>query len=274
MLTKIIFWVLAFIMTIAAAVYQRKTGPTHPKKYNYTLDGSEWSFKLPRSQNGYKDCLITIPTENQKITGKLVYKRYPSNDAWDTIYLVRDEKALSGWLPKQSAAGKIEYYAQLFIDEKAIILSDNSPAIIRFKDEVPAYALIPHIIFIFTAMLLSTLTGFYALAGISSFRFFIGLTLIFYLIGGMLLGPLVQKFAFGEYWTGFPFGNDLTDNKALLVFVFWILAWAGNLKKSRPYLAVIAAGVNILTGLIPHSFMGSELDYASGEIKTGIMLLF
>lgn len=29
-------------------------------------------------------------------------------------------------------------------------------------------------------------------------------------LGGMILGPIVQKYAFGEYWTGFPFGGDLT----------------------------------------------------------------
>ena len=94
-----------------------------------------------------------------------------------------------------------------------------------------------------------------------------------FLLGGMILGPIVQKFAFGEFWTGFPVGKDLTDNKALVAFVFWIIAWAGNIKKPRPYLPVIAAIINLGIGFIPHSLMGSELDYTSGEIKTGLIYL-
>jgi hypothetical protein len=272
MIKKIIFWALAFLITISMAIYQRKTGPTHPRKYTYSLNGEQFSFKLPRSQNGYKDCLVEIKTEAPSITGHLIYRRYPTNEVWDTINLVRDENALAGWLPKQRAAGKLEYFVKLFKAGKQIEITSNTPSIIRFKDEVPAYALIPHILFIFTAMLLSTLTGFYALAGISSFRFFTGLTLIMFLIGGMILGPVVQKFAFGEFWTGFPYGKDLTDNKALVAFIFWIIAWAGNIKRNRPYLSIIAAIVNLGIGLIPHSLMGSELDYVSGEIKTGLII--
>ena len=34
----------------------------------------------------------------------------------------------------------------------------------------------------------------------------------------------VQKAAFGAYWTGFPFGYDLTDNKTVLMWLAWVLA--------------------------------------------------
>ncbi len=50
----------------------------------------------------------------------------------------------------------------------------------------------------------------------------------------MILGPIVQKYAFGELWTGIPFGWDLTDNKTLIAFLFWILAVIMNRKKERP----------------------------------------
>ena len=31
-------------------------------------------------------------------------------------------------------------------------------------------------------------------------------------VGGFLLGPAVQKMAFDAWWTGIPFGHDLTDH--------------------------------------------------------------
>ena len=177
------------------------------------------------------------------------------------------------WLPKQPAAGKLEYRIELFNQGNPVELKENSTIVIRFKSEVPAWVLIPHILLIFTAMLLSNLTGIYAMAGYSSAKFYTGLTLIMFILGGMIMGPVVQKFAFGEFWTGFPFGKDLTDNKSLIAFVLWVIAWAGNRKKERRYLIIAAAVVNLVIALIPHSIGGSELDYSSGEIKTGMILL-
>jgi hypothetical protein len=90
----------------------------------------------------------------------------------------------------------------------------------------------------------------------------------------MILGPLVQKFAFGELWTGVPFGWDLTDNKTLIALVFWILAVIMNRKKERPLYTVLAAVILLLVYSIPHSMFGSELDYSTGQVTQGIILAF
>ena len=91
-------------------------------------------------------------------------------------------------------------------------------------------------------MLLSNLTAIFALAGYKSYRFYTGLTLILFILGGMIMGTIVQKFAFNEFWTGFPNGRDLTDNKSLIAFIAWIIAWIGNRKnQERKYLVYLAA---------------------------------
>ncbi len=90
----------------------------------------------------------------------------------------------------------------------------------------------------------------------------------------MILGPLVQKYAFGELWTGVPFGWDLTDNKTLIAFIFWILAVVMNRKKERPLYTALAAVVLLLVYSIPHSMFGSELDYATGQVTQGLILIF
>lgn len=271
MTKKIIFWTLTVIITLFTAYYQRTTGPTYPKKFKVTIDNSVQEFSLPRSQNGYTDCNVKLDFADPLISGKITYRRYPTSDPWDTLSFNREGEYLSAWLPKQPAAGKLEYKVELFKDGQNLAIENNEAVTVRFKDNVPAYALIPHILFIFAAMLLSTLTAFYALGNIPSFRFYTGLTLVLFLLGGMILGPIVQKFAFNEYWTGFPFGRDLTDNKALIAFIAWIVAWLGNRKKERKYLVIIAAIVVLVISYIPHSARGSELDYESGKIKTGMI---
>lgn len=270
---KIVFWFAAVVITLSVAVYQRVTGPTYPKSYQFSHESNEVSFKLPRSQNGITDAMIRLEVEDPGLSGKLFYKRLNSGEAMDTISLHRENNELVAWLPKQPAAGKLEYGLSIQNSGGEKIFQTPENIIIRFKDNVPILVLLPHVLLIFAAMLLSTLTGFYAIAGISSFRFYSLVTLILFLVGGMIMGPVVQKFAFGAYWTGFPFGKDLTDNKALIAFIFWIIAWIGNRKKERRYLVIIAAVINLVIAFIPHSLRGSELDYSSGEIKTGMIYL-
>ena len=46
---KFLLWTLAFIITLSAAIYQRHTGPTYPKKLDVTLNGRLQKLKLVRS---------------------------------------------------------------------------------------------------------------------------------------------------------------------------------------------------------------------------------
>jgi hypothetical protein len=101
------------------------------------------------------------------------------------------------------------------------------------------------------------------------YKFYSILTLGLLIIGGLILGPMVQKYAFGELWTGIPFGWDLTDNKTLIGFIFWFIAvW--KIRKEDKYLWVIIAAIVLLAIYsIPHSMFGSELNYETGKVVTG-----
>jgi hypothetical protein len=93
-------------------------------------------------------------------------------------------------------------------------------------------------------------------------------------LGGMILGPIVQKYAFGAYWTGFPLGGDWTDNKMLVMWIVWIVACvvlgfgARPERKAGRLVVLLAALVMTTVYLIPHSARGSELDYS--KIDAGI----
>jgi hypothetical protein len=183
----------------------------------------------------------------------------------------RDGNFLKTTLPNQPPAGKIEYYIELQANDQKVKLPQERPVVVRYKGAVPGYILTPHILLMFLAMLLSNLTGLLSLAGIKKQVFYGRATLILLFLGGMILGPLVQLYAFGALWTGVPFGWDLTDNKLLISFLFWLLAVFGNIKRERPWLSILAAVVLILVYSIPHSLYGSELNYNSGEVIQGIL---
>jgi hypothetical protein len=264
-----LMWVLAIVITLAAAVYQRSTGPTYPKKFSIETKDGEYSFKLKRSHSIGKDFFVELKDAPENLTGKILYRPYPTDNAWLEVDFVRQNNVLTAQLPVQPAAGKLQYYLILDDAGKTIKVSDNQPVIIRFKGDVPAGFMIPHILFMFMAMIFANLTGIMVIFKDKRFKKYLNLAFAALLIGGMIFGPIIQKYAFGHYWTGFPLGYDLTDNKTLISLIFFAIAFLGNIKKDRPWMALVAVIVLLLVYSVPHSMYGSELDYASGQVVTG-----
>lgn len=261
------YWIIALLVTLAAAYYQRITGPTYPVKARIHLNGDEISYKLPRSAETSGDVQIEIPVPSGT-SGILKYKRYNTPDNWTEFSLQATGGMIKPILPVQPAAGKLVYEIELLHNNQTIPLH-SEPVVIRFKNPVPAWALVPHVILIFIAMLLSNLTGLMAVFKKPKIRLYVWITVLVLFAGGMIMGPIVQKFAFGEYWTGVPFGWDLTDNKTLIAMMVWIAALIANYKKPSYGWIIAAAVVMLVIFLIPHSMFGSELDYATGIVRQG-----
>lgn len=269
-----LIWILAVLITLTAAYYQRKTGPTYPKKVHWTLDGREYESELVRSHETDSDCPVTLDINNAEVTGKLVYRLFPAQSEWDTLKMKKTGSSLTASLPAQPPAGKLAYRIILKDGDEQVILPADEPVVIRFKGAVPAGILAPHIIIMFFTMLLSNAAGLMAVWKKRSFKILALLTFIFLFIGGGILGPLVQKHAFGALWTGIPFGWDLTDNKTLIALVVWLVAVLLNRKKERPGWVVAAAITLLLVYSIPHSMFGSEFNYETGEIIQGMIVIF
>jgi len=265
---------LGIVVTAVALIYQSLTGPTKPLRTQLWLnDDQVYKMKLPRSHGGTTNCLIEIGIPDNTVSADLFFRRYPTNEEWQKISMVRVSDKLAAFLPNQPPAGKLEYYIVFLQDGKAIRTPSSGQAVIRFRADVPSGIILPHIFLMFMAMLLSNLTLFLAIFGFRQYRLFGWITLIALIAGGLIFGPIVQKHAFGQYWTGFPNGMDLTDNKTLIAFVFWLIAVLANLKKERRYLTAIAAIIMLIIFSIPHSARGSELNPESGKIETGMVIM-
>ena len=132
---------------------------------------------------------------------------------------------------------------------------------------MPPAVLVAHIAFMFLSMLVGVRAGLAALFRPLGLRRLAWITLGCITLGGMILGPVVQKYAFGKFWTGFPFGYDLTDNKTLIMWVVWLAACTVVGLRPRPATKrgrwAVAAALLIMMAVyfIPHSLRGSTLDY-------------
>lgn len=266
-------WLVAFILMAAVAVYQRVTGPTQPLKGKITFAGKQISYKFLRSENCGTDAPVLITfdgAKNSSISAELDYKRYKSNDSLTSCRFENvGEDTLLARLPHQPAAGKIVYSVMLAdtLSGKSLQVTKTSTTL-RYKGEVPDFVLILHIILMFGSMLVAARTVFEALRKSDKTYKYCLWTVIFLLAGGLIMGPIVQHYAFGVYWSGWPLGRDMTDNKTIFSFLIWLIALYQMKTNKESYNWVIVAFVVMMaTYLIPHSVFGSELDYTKMPIK-------
>lgn len=250
---RITLWIVTIIVTLFLGVYQRVTGPTYPVK------GKAYGihYRLLRSHNTGEDACVRLKTPYE---GWIEYRRHKTNDPWEKIPMKRNGEFIVGCLPSQPPAGKLDYMVFLNMNGEKKALRGN-PVTIRFKGKVPLGILLTHIIVIFMAMAFATRAGLEAIFG-DNLKPYVLWTFYLFLAGAFVLGPLVQKYAFGVFWSGFPFGIDLTDNKALLALIFWLIPYLRALKgRVRRRDVIIAWVIMLVVFLIPHSLLGSELKY-------------
>ncbi|MCB2213481.1 hypothetical protein KQI52_15300 [bacterium] len=274
-------WLLALLLTLVTLVYQRLTGPTYPVSGEVTVAGEVLEYELARSHGRVddpkygKDHMVRIPAPPEGVDGVLYWKRLGVDEPFTPKMMFRSGDEMLGTLPAMPPAGKVVYHIELIEpDGSHVGLPGGEETItLRFKDPEPGWILIPHII----AMFLALLFGIRALIEVftgENMKVAAWGTLIFLFVGGMVLGPLLQKAAFGDYWTGWPFGGDVTDNKLALAFIAWVVAvWrlsvVENQRKARVFV-VIACLVLFSIFLIPHSLGGSTFNYETGSVDTGL----
>jgi hypothetical protein len=254
-------WAAAAAVTLSSAVWQRLSGPTYPLRGTVRLGGEEIGLRLTRSHGGDGDQPVRVRAADPGVSAEVAWRRYPTEEAWHRLDMVRDGEWLTAALPHQPPAGKLEYQVRLHRGAEAAVFPDR-PAVTRFKGEVPAALLVPHILAMFVGMLISNRAGLEALAGGPAQGRLAAVALALLGVGGLMLGPAVQKAAFDAWWTGWPFGHDLTDNKTAVVALAW--AWAAwRSRGGRPARGALLAAslVTLVVFAIPHSTWGSELRW-------------
>jgi len=286
-LKKIILWVLAVFLALAAMIYQRSTGPTYEFKGEIEHLGIAYNYELLRSQETTNGAKIELPQiRDDAYVAKLHYKRYQTQDTITTIdFHLNNDNQFIAQLPVQPAAGKMEYFITGSTSEKEFQIPERGEEniVLRYKDPVSDAILIPHVLMMIIVIIFGIRAGLSAIFDHQTMRKWTIVAFASMTLGGMILGPLVQKSAFGEYWTGFPYGGDFTDNKMLIMWLVWAVALAiigfkPKRKEGISRVAVLAAAlVMTVVYLIPHSMGGSTLDYEKVDqgidpkeaIKTG-----
>jgi hypothetical protein len=257
---------------LTAAVWQRLTGPTHPRRVHAELGGQDVRFRLLRSAVSGEPLLVSVPAP-EGVSGVVRFRRFPTSEPFRDVPMRREGAALAALLPSQPPAGKLEYGVVLAAGGREVSVPADGPVVMRFRGDVPAGVLVPHVVAMFFGMMIGVRAALAAALARPEARRYAWVTVVLVGIGGLVLGPIVQKHAFGAYWTGWPFGEDLTDDKTLAMWLAWVVAVVVLGRRRDPadrkarWTVAAAAAVMLAVYLVPHSLRGSQLDY--GKVEGG-----
>jgi len=201
----------------------------------------------------------------------VAYYSQDEGGPYNTDTLTQTADGFRGTLPVLEKGNKWYYHIELAKEGSALgKFPTEGDQFIKFKGHVPPVILIPHIFCMFATVYFGVLTvlGAYQYSKgkgsiAKSVRNLLW-TVIFSFIGGFPLGYLVAYKAFGVGWGGIPVGWDITDNKTVILFAFWLitLILARNGLKGEKMsisgntyfaLTVISFVVTILAFMVPHS---------------------
>jgi len=269
-------WLITFFLTAGFLVWQKMSGPTYPKRGSVDVGTTAIEMELLRTHSINGELPVTVQTAGAEaadpgITGTVIWRRYPTDDPWQQLPMSYDRGLLKAELPRQPMAGKLEYKVKLEYGSVRALFPPDEAAVARFKGDVPGLVLVFHVTFMILGMLVSTGAGLTALTGgDAALKPLSRITFAFLLLGGLILGPVVQKYAFDAFWTGWPLGEDWTDNKLAVGALVWALAmWrtkdATRGRAAGKWWVVLAMIAILVIYSIPHSIHGSTFDYETGE---------
>jgi hypothetical protein len=180
-----------------------------------------------------------------------------------------------GKIPAHERGSLIEYYIEgrAGADLTVQVPAEDRPRFeFYFKGVANRYLLIAHVVVIFAALFFFILAGYFAYralrerrAGLHVPRLGLAGAVLFF-ISSIPLGMVVAYQTYGKVWTGFPVGNDLTDNKSLVILIYWAAAtflYRGSaLRKdpssdvmpgrALPYIYIAGLVITAVLFLIPH----------------------
>lgn len=259
MRTNVLLWTVAALLTLVLGFWQRVSGPTYPIYGRATLGAAAFKYKLERTHAGPGDAVIVVTPGAPVAHGTLRWRDHEPVGAWSEVPLTSLSSkpgALAAPIPHHAAPQKVDYQVVLEDGGATVTLPPQGVATLRFRNDVPWWILIPHIIVMMGALLVAVRAFFEALRPQPKLDLLVLRALAATFIGGFPLGCAVSGYAFGQPWGGFPLGNDATDNKTLVAFVGWAVAAAAvRMKANGRAWTIVAALLMFVVYLVPHSFV-------------------
>ncbi|OGC93766.1 MAG: hypothetical protein A2W25_06540 [candidate division Zixibacteria bacterium RBG_16_53_22] len=263
-------YVIAFLLTILLLAVARRTSTRHPEEFQVKANGITLVHRSVTESFGETPVIRLQASSTSTVRAIVNYSETKSGPYRKMEMAVTGHGYVTD-LPALEKGKKWFYHIDVMQDNMKIAqLPPANDQFIKFKGHVSPAILIPHIICMFATIFFGILTVFTAIdfargkGEIQRTVRFLLITVIFAFLGGFPLGYAVAYQAFGQGWSGIPIGWDITDNKTVILFLFWLVTFilaaqglsARAIKispKSYASLVAVSFVITLITFLIPHS---------------------
>ena len=247
---------LTIVVVLGGLVYQRVTTPSYPLDVERIHEGRTIRASLGRSHFGAEDQRIVIEGTPPEWEGELLWRNVAEGGAYQHAPLRNLGAMTIASIPNQPRGQRVEYRIEFVIDEGLLRIPRLGTVITRFKGETPSWVVVGHVLLIYCALLFGTRAGLDAVNLGARGPFYAKLSLLSFILGGFLFGPLLKWYAYGRLWGGPPLGADSTDMKTLALVVAWTLpvVFRSIGRPARPWI-LLASLLGILAFLMPHTML-------------------
>jgi hypothetical protein len=181
-----------------------------------------------------------------------------------------------GSIPPQVRGDKLEYYieARTSSDIVARVPAKQKAEgfVVSIEGRANRYLLGAHIAMIFAALFFYIFAGYLSYQALQHRRSLLFIPRVAFLgtaaffIASIPLGMAVAYQTYGQIWSGFPVGGDLTDNKSLAILIYWAICavlYRGSLWRkdpshdflpmvTLPYVHLAGAVITVVLFALPH----------------------
>ncbi len=177
-------------------------------------------------------------------------------------------------IPSQPRGTNVEYYIEVRGDSDLIArLPRDGGGFHLVYEGIPNRALlIAHVLLMFLSLALLLLVGLLSLRAFKKRQIALHVprlallaTGVFF-IASFVLGAVVAYQTYGKAWAGFPIGNDITDNKSLAIFLYFLIStilYKGSALRQDPsldalpirtipYVYLVGVLLSVILFAIPH----------------------
>ncbi|MGD8895221.1 MAG: hypothetical protein PVJ73_04220 [Acidobacteriota bacterium] len=258
---SVLLWAAALAVTLTAAAWQWWTDPTPPREGEVVISGTTVRYSFLRSGVVGEPLRVAIAAPAD-LSGTLRWRPHPGDEPFGGITMLHDGEELFGLLPPQPPGGQLEYSVVLAGPSGLTRIPEEGPVVMRYRGRVPRVLFLSHVVFIFLSMLIGVRAGLGALWTLPDTFFLSRVTLASITIGGMILGPIVQKFALDAFWASWPLGDEPIGTKTLVLWLAWVaavVAVAATRDKTDRFartLVVAAAAVTVVVFFLPPALHG------------------
>jgi hypothetical protein len=270
-------YIASLVLTVVLLAFARWTATNNSSEYRSDVDGITLSHKttteyfIRDAKNPADGPVVTLKSSETDRERAIVRYAEQVSGPYTAVEMTPENGVFSARLPVLQIGKKWFYRIDVYKDNvRLATFPPEKEQFIKFKGIVAPYIIGPHILFMFATIFFGLMTVFSSIdlaRGKGNLRksvFFLLLTLVSSVLGGLAFGIEVTRQTFGEGWGGYPFGHDWTDTKTEILILFWLVTFFLSARglfgrkmavseKAYASLVIISFVVTFITFLIPHS---------------------